>query len=99
MSKHRKHWTVKEKLEILHYTQQYGATQASREYGISQTSIYKWKAVYEEQGESGLNDSKKSSAEKEEFRRLKRENETLKKIVAEKELQLRIQEEMLKKSH
>jgi len=42
---------------------------------------------------------KQTTSESLENRRLRRENDALKKLVAEKELRLRIQEEMLKKSH
>jgi len=46
-----------------------------------------------------LSKGKKEDSGLDEKRRLKRENDELKKIVAEKELRIRIQEEMLKKSH
>jgi len=99
MKKHRKRWTVSEKLEIVNYSKAHGVTKASREYNVSSGSIYKWRESYEEHGASGLSKQKGASQERDELRQLKRENDTLKKLVAEKELRLRIQEEMLKKSH
>jgi len=99
MSKHRKRWTATEKLEVINYFEKWGPTKASREYNVSAASIYKWKAVHEKNGKEGLNKKPKRSPEAEEVKRLKRENDELKKIVAEKELRLRIQAEMLKKSH
>lgn len=98
MSNHRKTWKVKEKLEILHHVSQYGPSKTSREYGVSQATIYRWRQQYELDGEPGLSGVSRQTSESEELRRLKRENAQLKHIVAEKELQLRIQSEMLKKS-
>lgn len=98
MAKHRKTWTSSEKLEIINYFEKWGPTKTSREYNVSAASIYKWKTAYKNQGKEGLLKVSKKSPEAEEVKRLKRENDELKKIVAEKELRLRIQAEMLKKS-
>ena len=103
-SKHRKRWSPSEKLEIINYYKQHGLLKTSKEYEVSSTSIYKWSALYESSGELGISSptsivkSSMSKSEQEELRRLRRENDELKKIVAEKELRLRIKEEMLKKS-
>lgn len=99
MSKHRKRWTATEKLEVINYFEKWGPTKTAREYNVSAASIYKWKAAHEENGKDGLSKKPKKNREAEELKRLKRENDELKKIVAEKELRLRIQAEMLKKSH
>lgn len=98
MANHRKTWTSSEKLEVINYFEKWGPTKTSREYNVSAASIYKWKSSYEKKGKEGLIKTSKKSPEAEEVKRLKRENDELKKIVAEKELRLRIQEEMLKKS-
>lgn len=99
MTKHKKRWSAPEKLEIINYYKLHGATKASREFNVSVGSIYKWREAYESEGASGLSKSKKEDSALIENRRLKRENDELKKLVAEKELRLRIQDEMLKKSH
>jgi len=99
MKKHQKRWTSSEKLEIVNYSKLHGVTKASREFNVSGGSIYKWREAYEKEGTSGLSGKKKVTEDQTEMRRLKRENDELKKLVAEKELRLRIQEEMLKKSH
>ena len=98
MGKHRKTWTSSEKLEVLNYQKLHGSTRASREYGVSVTSILKWRNDYETDGELGLQGKRKSKGESQEFKRIKRENERLKKLVVEKELTILIQNEMLKKS-
>jgi len=98
MANHRKTWTSTEKLEVINYFEKWGPTKTSREYNVSAASIYKWKAAYEEQGKEGLQKASPKSPESDELKRLRRENDELKKMVAEKELRLRIQAEMLKKS-
>ena len=99
MSKHRKRRTASEKMEVINYFENRGPTKTSREYNVSAVSIYKWKAAYEKEGTNGLIIPSKTGKGTEEFKRLKRENGQLKKIVAEKELRPRVQGEMLKKSH
>lgn len=99
MSKTKRHWQASEKLEILEYYKQNGLNRTIREYGLSQTTLYKWRDKYESQGVAGLENKRKSQAHKDpELLRLEGENKALKAIVADKELQLRIQAEMLKKS-
>ncbi len=99
MKKHRKRWNVEEKLEILSYYNEWGAAKASREFEVSTASIFKWKKAFDEEGQAGLENKRLDGSGSIELKRLRRENEQLKKLVAEKELRLRIQEEMLKKSH
>lgn len=100
MSKHRKHWTKAEKLEIINYHKRHGVAKTKREFGVSSTSIYNWEEIFDEHGEGGLSGKKGSrqSDHSEEIKQLRRENDALKKIVAEKELALRIKNELLKKS-
>ena len=100
MSKHRKRWTSQENLEIVNYYKQYGLTKTKREYEVSSTSIYNWEELYDNHGEGGLSGKKEGNqaSDNEELKRLRRENDALKKIVAEKELILRIKDELLKKS-
>ena len=99
MSKQRRHWKSQEKLEILEYYKQHGLGRTVRKYQVSQTTLYKWRDKFAAEGPQGL-ESKSNKIDKTdpELLRLERENRELKAIVAEKELQLRIQAEMLKKS-
>lgn len=98
MSKHRKTWSATEKLQVINYAKTNGNTKAAREFEVSANSVYNWIAAYEEQGEAGLKRANKANIESEELRRLRRENQQLKELVAEKELRLRIKDELLKKS-
>ena len=98
MSKHRKTWSAEEKLQVVNYAKTHGNSKAAREHEVSVTAIYKWTAAYDEHGESGLKRANKANPESEELRRLRRENQQLKELVAEKELLLRVKMELLKKS-
>lgn len=98
MSTHRKSWSSSKKLEILNYAKKHGVAKTVREFEVSNASIYNWQSLYDKEGEVGLERSNKAKPELEELRQLRRENQQLKELVAEKELLLRIKEELLKKS-
>lgn len=98
MKRSRKKWSPQEKLEVLTHCQKEGVTRTSRQFGVSTTMIYNWQRKYEEEGEQGLL-GQKAQKDDLEKNRLLRENRELKAIVAEKEMQLRIQDALLKKNH
>jgi transposase len=97
MSKHRLNWSLSEKLEALKLMKDLGVGKASRQLNISCTTLYKWHAHFESNGEQGLI-QKPLSDKNPELEKLKKENHQLKMIVAEKELIIRVQSELLKKS-
>lgn len=97
MSLHQKKWNQKEKEEILLHAENHGVSKTSREFNISTATIYNWKNKYNELGSEGLENGAKTALERE-LAQLKRENGELKKIVAEKELALRVKDSLLKKN-
>jgi len=95
--KKRKYWTAEEKLQAILYVQSSNSVvQACRELGIDPSMYYKWKKAYEEKGEEGLRP--KYPKTDPELERLRKENERLKKLLAEKELELEIAREFIKKT-
>lgn len=74
-----------------------GMAKASRHFNVSQTSLYKWKHKFESLGESALENRGTDQLSKQNAQLLS-ENRMLKQIVADKELQLMIQQTLLKKS-
>ena len=97
MSKHRLNWSLPEKLEALRLMKESGVGKASRQLNISCTTLYKWRDHFQSNGEQGL--IQKAILDKNpELEKLKKENNQLKMIVAEKELIIRVQNELLKKS-
>jgi transposase len=94
---HRKRWNLEEKLEILASYKREGVVKTSRQFGVSNTMIYKWQKLIETGGEDSL-EGKKEVEKDLTFGKLERENRELKSIVAEKELHIRILEEVVKKN-
>jgi transposase-like protein len=96
MSKHQKSWSVQEKQEIVEFYRQHNMAEAVRKYGVSNVSIYKWEKVIEESGISGFTEKANPNSHSE-MNKLKRENERLMRLVAEKEVIISIQKDLLKK--
>lgn len=94
MSKHRK-FSVEEKWSILQEGEQQGVTATCRKYNVAPSLFYKWKDKADLQGKAGL--ARGMLVVNAEVKRLKQENEMLKKLLAEKEMGLYIKEELLKK--
>jgi transposase-like protein len=95
MSKHRKSWSETEKTTITNYYREHGAASASRQFNVATSVIYRWvnqEKLATEKPDTG------GSFYKHEYHRLLVENQSLKEIVAEKELAIRIKEALLKKS-
>lgn len=95
MSKHRKSWSETDKTSIVSYFRGHGIAQASREFNVASSLIYRW-ANQEKTNSSKLDSD--SNFYKKEFHRLTIENQSLKELVAEKELAIRIKDTLLKKS-
>jgi len=93
----RKYWTAEEKLQAIMYVEAAeSVTRACRELGIDPSMYYKWKKAYDEKGEEGL--KPKYPKKDPEVERLKKENERLKKLLAEKTLELELAQEYIKKT-
>jgi len=97
MLKHRKTWSSEEKEKIVLHSTQHGVIETSREFGVSAVSIYTWKDKFEQLSNNTLQSGAKVDSERE-LKLLRRENEILKRIVAEKELAIQIKDSLLKKS-
>ena len=97
MIRHRLSWSLSEKLEAVQLMKREGVEKASRQLEIFSTTLYKWEQDFDKHGEQGLM-SKPISDKNSELEKLKEENHELKMLVAEKELVIRVQNELLKKS-
>lgn len=98
MSSHRRKWSKSEKLSALSMLKKEGLTSTCKYFTVSQTTLYKWKHRFEALGESAF-DPKNKSGLNTDMQKLIEENKQLKQLVADKELKLMIQEDLLKKSH
>jgi transposase-like protein len=96
MGTHRKTWSKSEKLEVLKVAKSDGVLNASRQFEVSQVSIYKWQDQLDSGGESSL-EGLHAPELRRENKKLIDENKQLKEMNAEKELKIRILERLLKK--
>lgn len=93
MSKHRKSWNQEERLRIIQYAAEQGVAKACTEFNVSSSIIYRWQKEVPGKSESDELHSLKSK-----LRLLERENNTLKEIVADQVLSIKIKDTLLKKS-
>ena len=88
MGKQRKSWSVEQKLAIVlaALSGQQRIAELSREHGVNENQIYRWREQFLEAGRQGLNGGKAPAPDQ----RLEAENEQLKKLLGEKALELDI---------
>jgi putative transposase len=88
--------SIQEKQRILEESKTLGILETARKYEISYQTLKNWQDVYAVSGLEGL----KSGVGKlsPDLKRLQLENQRLKEIVADKELELKIKNELLKKT-
>lgn len=92
----RRTFTKEEKLKILKEVESDGLNVTLSKYGVYPTSYYSWKEKYDQMGVSGFEHGMKKEHIKR-IRQLEKENVMLKQIIAEKELEGHLQQELLKK--
>jgi len=93
-----KKFSKEEKLKILKEAGLQGVTTTLNKYSIYPATYYSWKKKYTEMGEVGLD----HGITKEKLKRiheLESENELLKQLLAEKELESKLKDELLKKKY
>jgi putative transposase len=98
MSMERRTFTKDEKLAILKEAGIHGVKATLDKHGIYPTTYYDWKKKYDTMGEEGFQHGM-TPAQLKKIRRLEKENEMLKKLLAEKELEGRLKDEALKKKY
>lgn len=91
-------FTKEEKLQILKEVEQNGLQSTLEKHGIYPASYYSWKKKYDEMGEAGFRHGMTLGHIKE-IKRLEKENELLKKLLAEKEVEGHLKTELLKKKY
>jgi transposase-like protein len=94
MSKHRKSWNQQEKINVIQYANQHGTAKASTEFNVSSSIIYRWQ---KELSNNSPSESDQLSSLKVKMKHLERENMSLKEIVADQTLALKIKDTILKK--
>lgn len=97
-SKGTKKFTKGEKLKILAEAKKNGVKRTLDKYALYPGTYYYWKKKLTVYGEAGL-EHKKSVADQQLIKILERENEALKILLAEKELESKLKDDLLKKKY
>lgn len=90
-----KKWTLSQKLEILSSSEEIGVVETCRKYGLSTGTFYSWKKKFDQKGEAGLKVT--YDAKSKELKQAEEENRVLRKLLCDKEVELEVQRELLKK--
>lgn len=90
-----KQWTLEQKLEILSKSEELGIVAACRQYSVSTGTFYSWKKKFEHKGEAGLKVT--YQAKSKEHKAAEEENRVLRKLLSDREIELEVQRELLKK--
>ena len=93
-----KKFTTKETLSILKEAKEKGVRVTLDKYGLYPATYYYWKKKHLVYGEEGLAHRRTKDLESD-IKRLEKENEQLKILLAEKELEGKLKDEMLKKKY
>ena len=93
-----KKYTTREKLAILEEGKNRGVKVTLAKYGLYPATYYYWKKKHLVYGEEGLSHRSTKHLESD-IKRLEQENEQLKILLAEKELEGKLKDEMLKKKY
>lgn len=92
--KYRK-WSLEEKLEILSSSEELGIVDTCRKHKVSTGTFYSWKKKYDTQGEAGLKATYDTRSK--ELKQAEEENRILRKLLSNKDIELEVQRELLKK--
>ena len=91
----RKTWKLEDKLRILESGKSGNIVSLCRKEGLSTATYYEWKKQYEVQGEQGLKGTYQRKDPN--LRKAEEEIRILRKLLADKEIELEVQRELLKK--
>ncbi len=94
----KRSFSKEEKLLILEESKMLGVKATLSKHGLYPATFYSWRKKHEQMGEEGFRHGM-TPAHLKEIRRLEKENEMLKQLVAEKELEGRLKDELLKKQY
>ena len=94
----KKKYTNAEKISIVKEGAKQGVKTTLEKYGLYPATYYYWKKKYDSMGDAGM-DHGMTKERLQEIQRLQKENAMLKQIIAEKELEVRLQQDLIKKKY
>ena len=96
--KERKKYSKEEKLRIVQEAAEQGVKVTLDKYGLYPATYYDWKRKLQAMGEKGLEWGMTPEHLKE-IRRLEKQNQQLKQLLAEQQLESKLKDELLKKTY
>ena len=91
----KRRWTLEEKLAVLQESENGSIVEVCRKNNLSTGSFYNWKKKFDTKGEKGL--QVKYDSRSLEMKKVEEEIRILRKLLADREIELKIQKELLKK--
>ena len=98
MAKKRK-WSKEEKLKIIKEVETNGLQETLRKHGIYPATYYSWRKKYQQSGEAGLDQQARRKMDAHEIRKLSDEVSLLKELLAERDMEIALRDELLKKKY
>jgi putative transposase len=98
MSMKKRTFSKEEKLKILKEAESNGVQVTLDKHGVYPATFYSWKKKYDSMGEEGFGHGM-TPAHLKEIKRLEKENDLLKKLLAEKDIESHLKDELLKKKY
>lgn len=95
----KRKWSKEEKLAILKEAESEGVELTTRKHGIYPSTFYSWRKKYRLEGENGLDRKGRSTKDDRYMKRLEDENDLLKQLLAEKDLEIALRDDLLKKKY
>jgi putative transposase len=95
----KKKWSKEEKLAILKEASEKGVEVTIRLYGIYPSTFYTWRKKYQLEGEAGFADQARKRKDQQYIRQLEDEVGLLKQLLAERDIEVALRDELLKKKY
>jgi putative transposase len=95
----RRTFTKEEKLQILKEAEENGVQLTLRKHGIYNSTYYNWRKRYKSEGEAGISDTATRRHDRQRMEQLEDEVSLLKQMLAEREMQIALQDELIKKKY
>ncbi|MFN0216597.1 MAG: transposase [Saprospiraceae bacterium] len=95
----RRTWTKEEKISILKEAEEKGVEVTLRKHGLYPATYYSWKSKARQGGQEGLLRSKRTTKDSNYIKRLEDELSLAKQLMAEKDIEIALRDELLKKKY
>lgn len=95
----KRRWSKEEKVKILKEAKTEGVQVTIRKYGVCPATYYSWRKKYLVEGEAGIEDTASRRKDRNYIRKLEDEVGLLKQLLAERDLELALRDDLLKKKY